>query len=158
MAFGWDLSYFPTDAEIKTHVVHRPTNKSAALPLSVAATNKWSFSKNWSESEAMSEDTDGFGNRPVHTVFTPLPYKDNAAWVDFATRTAAGVEEELGDTALVEQAALVWVAAADQERTTTKNEVADASPVKGEESSTSGTGTREPCAESLRQLELQHSS
>ena len=46
------------------------------------------------------------------------------------------------DTALVEQAALVWAAAADQVRTTTKNEVADASPVKGEELSTSGTGTR----------------
>ena len=44
----------------------------------------------------MFEDSDGFGNRPVHTVFTPLPYKGNSAWVDFAIRTAAGVEEELG--------------------------------------------------------------
>ena len=74
----------------QTHVEHKPSGKQVPIPGAVHVDNTWTFKSHWSDSEAELVDSDGWG-RPVSS-FLPLPELSMTEWIDFANRTAAGLE------------------------------------------------------------------
>ena len=96
----------PEDADVKTHVKHARSGRSAIIPTHLRVNGQWGFESNWSAIQAKLVDTSGYGR--VVTTFFPDAGTSDSEWAEFATREAklcckAPLEAELSTKASLAQ-------------------------------------------------------
>ena len=98
-AFKWNLHgvymFIPEDADEKTHILHKLSKETAAIPSSMQVDNTWTIEKNWSDHQAVLVDTDNYPIREISTFFhlagVGMTMGD---WVNFANAKAAALAME----------------------------------------------------------------
>ena len=99
--FKWNLHgvymFIPEDAVEKTHIRHKLSQETAAIPASMQADNTWTIDKNWSDHRATLVDTDGYPMRDISSFFRLAGVGMTMGdWVNFASAkaTALAIEED----------------------------------------------------------------
>ena len=97
---------WPDAAEVKTHVKHSRSGKSAPIPPGMRVSRQWGFESNWSAIQAKLVDPTGHG-RVVTTFFQDIVTSD-LEWAEFAESEAqlcckAASESELTTKATLAQ-------------------------------------------------------
>ena len=98
-AFKWNLHgvymFIPEDADEKTHIRHKLSQETAAIPASMQVDNTWTIDKNWSDHKAVLVDPGGYPMKVISTFFdlagVGMSMED---WVNFASVKATALADE----------------------------------------------------------------
>ena len=85
----------PESVSCKTHVKHKPTGILIPIPASLNVDNTWTFTENWSDTDAALVDADGFGwkvTKFVDVACSGVPTMEQ--WINFASRRGAAMEAQ----------------------------------------------------------------